>query len=527
MSLNHCQPRRVTLALLLILLAAIATLAQQPGRCVRVTLLQVNDVYHFMPVERGTRGGLARVSTLRKEIMKNSPHTLFLLAGDTISPSVETNQFKGQQMIDAWNAIGLDYAVLGNHEFDMGPDVLRDRMKESRFVWLTANVIDKKTNKPFNNMPRYVIREFDGVKVGLFGLLLPETMQTSRPGPDVDIQEPYEVAAGLVKEMRAQGAHVIVAVTHLAMNQDKLLARRVPGIDVIIGGHEHTLLQSLSARTPIFKMTADARELGRIDLNIDAASGKLESIDWEIIPVTDQVADDPQFASVTTKYKEALATYSVRVGRTSVKLDAGSEANRTRETNIGNFIADAFRQQLDADVALINGGSIRADTIFSPGELSLHDVLSILPFKSEVMKLEVTGATLRQALEHGVSQSAESREPGRFPQVSGLRFSFDASRPVGSRVQRVTVNGQPLNDSKTYTLATTAYLSNGGDDYRMFQGARNLLDAETKLLDSDILRKAIAAVNTIAPTTDGRIERLDKPAEKQRTCNVGAAGEGK
>ncbi|HYY56710.1 MAG TPA: bifunctional UDP-sugar hydrolase/5'-nucleotidase, partial [Pyrinomonadaceae bacterium] len=503
----------------------VVVLAQtQASKCVRITLLQVNDVYQFMPVDRGTTGGLARVSTLRKRIMKESPNTLFLFSGDTISPSVESIQLKGRQMIDAWNQIGLDYATLGNHEFDFGPEELLKRMKESKFQWLAANVLDSKGN-PFGGMPPFVIRNVGGVRVGFFGLLLPATMTTSRPGPDVKILGSCETARRVVPQMRAAGAQVIIALTHLSMREDKQLAHCVPEIDLIIGGHEDTLLQSLANRTPIFKMTADARELGRYDLTVDAATGKLQSIDWEVIPVNDKVEDDPQFASVTEKYKEFLASYSEMVGRTSVRLDARSEANRTGETNVGDFIADAFRQATGAQAALINGGSIRADTVFEPGQLSKHDVLAILPFGTDVVKIEVTGATLRKVLEHGVSQSGQGSEPGGFPQVSGIRFSFDAGQPPGKRVKKITVGGQPLEDRRSYTLATNVYLIGGGDGYEMLKGARVLTKQGEAQADSEILRKAIAAVEAIAPQTDGRIEWLNRPAEgNQNECTILPAG---
>lgn len=506
-------PRGAALALALTLLAAFQTAAQTVAeqRTVQVTLLQVNDVYQFLPVDRGATGGLARLSTLRKQLAAKWQHTLFLLGGDTISPSVESNTYKGRQMIDAWNAIKLDYSVLGNHEFDFGPDTLRERIKESRFTWLGANVVDKKTGKPFGDTPPFVIREFDGVKVGLFGLVLPETRQTSRPGPDVDFQDVCETARRIVPEMRAAGAQVVIAMTHLTMREDKAVARCAP-IDVIIGGHEHTLLESLAGRTPIFKMTADARQMGRITLNIQAASGQLESVDWEIIPVTSDIQPDPDFAAVTEKYKDLLAELGARVGRTEVELDAGSEANRTGETNVGNFVADAFRQATGADVALINGGSIRADMRISPGELTKREVLSILPFANPVVKIEVTGATLRAALEHGVSRSAEDPEPGRFPQVSGLRFTFDVSRPAGSRVTEVMVNGKALDDQKKYTLATSSFVAiDGGDGYTMFRGAPFLIKAEQGLTAPAVLSKAIADAKAIAPRVEGRITRKQKP----------------
>jgi 5'-nucleotidase len=511
MALLHRLPRRASLALLLLLLAAFNAAAQTaPERTVQVTLLQVNDVYQFLPVDRGASGGMARLSTLRKKLATEWKHTLFLLGGDTISPSVESNTYKGRQMIDAWNAIGLDYSVFGNHEFDFGPDVLRERIKESRFGWLGANVIDKKTGKPFGDTPPFVIREFDTVKVGIFGLVLPDTKQTSRPGPDVDFLDVCETARRIVPQMRAQGAQIIIALTHLTMKEDKAVARCAP-IDIIIGGHEHTLLESLSGRTPIFKMTSDGRQIGRITLNITAPSGTLESIDWEVIPVTSDTASDPSFAAVTDRYKDLLTELGERVGHTDVELDAGSEANRTRETNVGNFVADAFREAVGADVALLNGGSIRADMIISPGDLTKRDVLSILPFANPVVKIEVTGATLRAALEHGVSRSAEDNEPGRFPQVSGIRFTFDTTRPAGSRVTEATVNGQPLDDKKTYTLATSSFVAvDGGDGYTMFRGARFVVKPEEGPKAPDVLRKAIAAVKSIAPRTDGRINRKQK-----------------
>ena len=217
MNLQRLVSRRIAFLLFLtvVLTSFTAVIVCSPGtqaqrECpVRVTLLQVNDVYQFAPVDAGTRGGLARVLTLRKQIMRESPHTLFLLAGDTISPSIESNTYKGKQMIEAWNASGLDYATFGNHEFDFGPDVLRERMRESEFKWLAANVIDKKSGKLFADTPEFVVREFEGVKVGIFGIVLQETLQTSRPGPNVDILDPCTTAAGAVPKIHAAGAHVI------------------------------------------------------------------------------------------------------------------------------------------------------------------------------------------------------------------------------------------------------------------------------------------------------------------------------
>jgi 5'-nucleotidase len=474
---------------------------------VTLSLLHVNDVYQFTPVDHGQRGGLARLSTLRKQVLAETPNTLFLMAGDTLSPSVESTFHKGKQMIDAWNALGVDFAVLGNHEFDFGPDVLRQRIQESRFTWLGANVMDKKTNRTFGDTPPFVIRDVGGVKVGIFGVLLGKTRYTSKPGPDVYFVDTCAKARELVPQMRAQGAQVVVALTHLLVAEDKVLARCAP-IDLIIGGHEHVMMQAVSNGTPIVKMSSEARELGRVTLHVGTRSHKLKSMDFDVLPVTPAVPEDPAFATAMREYDALLAELSQPLGRTSVNLDAMEESNRVRETNLASFIADAYRKAAGAEVALINGGSIRSDSMVKPGPLTQRDVLAIHPFPGSVVSIEVTGTVLRQALEHGVSRSAEETGPGRFPQVSGMQYAFDVCRPVGDRIVRVTVNGQPLDPKRTYTLATNSYMAAGGDGYTMFKGSKYRVPADKGRPTQDVLRDAFASAQAIAPATDGRIERL-------------------
>jgi 5'-nucleotidase len=498
----------------ILLVAAAGIFAQEKdsNTPIRVTFLHVNDVYQFMPVDGGKRGGLARLLTLRKQAAAENPNVIFTLGGDTLSPSVETRTYKGAQMIDAWNAIGLDYSVFGNHEFDIKKAELLERMKESKFKWLGANVVEADTGKIFADTPPFVIREFDGARVGIFGLLLPETKQTSSMDATLNVTDFCLTANMIASRLRmVEKVDAVVALTHLSMTQDKEVAK-CADIDLILGGHEHSLLQSSSNGTPIFKMTADAREMGKFTLNFDRATKDYISLDWEIIPVTDEIADAPEFAPVVAKYQALLDELAEPVGRTSVVLDAGSVSNRTQETNVGNFIADAFREALKADIGFLNGGSVRADNTYNPGVLTRRAVLSMLPFNNDVVKVELTGKTLRQILEHGVAVSAEESEPGRFPQVSGLRFTFDASRPPGRRVTAVTVGGQPLDENKTYTLATSDFLvSAGGDGYTMFKEAKVLTEKGTAQKDAEILRNAIinSPNETIAPKVEGRITRIN------------------
>lgn len=499
-------------AFLFFAFTALAALSVFPqSSTVRVTILHANDTYQFTPVDGGKRGGLARVMTIKKRTLEENPNTIFTLGGDTLSPSVETRTYRGKQMIDAWNAIGIDYSVFGNHEFDIKKPELLERIKESDFKWLGANVVEAKTRKPFANLPPYMIREIDGVKIGFIGLLLPETKETSSIDDSLAVTDYCALAKKLVPKMRRNGAHVIVGLTHMFMAQDKKLTA-CEKFDLILGGHEHTLLQSSANGTPIFKMTADAREVGKFDLYIDKATGKMVSMDWQVIPVTDAVPDAPEFAPVVAKYKDLLEQLAVVVGATAVPLDALSHSVRTKETDIGNFIADAYREAVNADVALVNGGSIRADLSYNPSPLTKRDVLSMLPFNNPIVKVELSGKLLMEILEHSVARSAEDSEPGRFPQISGMKFKFDASKLPGQRVAEASVGGQPVDPNKKYSLATSDFLvSRGGDGYTMFKEAKVLIAADKAPKDSEVFEAAIknSPNATIAPKVEGRIVRLN------------------
>lgn len=481
-----------------------------------ITILQLNDVYQISPVDRGKRGGMARVGTLQKTIRAQSPHTLFLLSGDFISPSVASRLFKGKQMVAALNAAGLDIATLGNHEFDFGPEVLRERMRESRFAYAIANVFDKRTGKPFGGASRYLIRDLGGVRVAIFGLLLAETASVSAPGPGVRFDDPITVGRQLSRELRRRGADIVIAMTHLPMRDDKRLAVEAD-VDLIVGGHEHELLESLAGRALIVKMGSDARNLGRIDLNVVRLASarasrssvsrpryKLQSADFQAIPVTDSVADDPEVAAVVREYENQLnASLSEVIGKTSVVLDARASVIRRGESNLGNFLADAYKQALGADCALVNSGGIRSDATYGPGDLTKKDILSMLPFENTLVKVRLTGAHVKRLLENGVSAAGE--EDGRFPQVSGIIFTYDAGRPVGSRLVSIEVGGKSIEPDKTYTMSVNSYLWGGGDGYDL-KGVALLIKPEEGPVEPDVVMEAVRKLGTIAPQVEGRIK---------------------
>ncbi|MFY9554768.1 MAG: 5'-nucleotidase C-terminal domain-containing protein [Blastocatellia bacterium] len=522
------MPVKTAICLLGVVLLSPSYGSGQPkrARSTTITILQLNDVYQVSPVDKGKRGGIARVATIQKKARASSPNTLFLLAGDFLSPSVASRLFKGKQMVAALNAAGLDIATLGNHEFDFGPDVLRERMKESRFAYTIANVREKQSGKPFGGASRYIIRSLGGVRVGIFGLLLAETASVSAPGPGVRFDDPIVIGKRVSRELRRQKVDLIIALTHLPMRDDKRLAAEAD-VDLIVGGHEHELLESLARGTLITKMGSDARNLGRIDLNLvpvtavrnrrrrvgsTPARYKLQSADFQAIPVTDAIIDDPGVASIVGDYDKQLnVSLGEVIGKTSVALDARASVVRRGESNLGNFLADAYKQALEADCALVNSGGIRSDTTYGPGDLTKKDILSILPFENALVKVRLTGAHIKRLLEHGVSVAGE--EDGRFPQVSGISFTYDASRSVNSRVRSIEVGGKPVDPNNSYTMVVNAYLLGGGDGYD-FKGADALIKPEEGPVEPDVVMEAIRKSGTIAPQVEGRIKAV---ASNQRS----------
>src|SRR5213594_346104 len=209
----------IVVAVVLVACAALAERSTDPD-LVRLTLLQINDHYVLEPVDGGRRGGMARLATLVREVRRENPNTVFVLAGDTLSPSVESTFLQGAQMIAALNAIGLDFATFGNHEFDFGPDILVERMKESKFRWLSANVVDRRSGQAFGGASTDVLVALGGARIGLFGLTTAQAAQTSRPGPDVAFGQPVTIARDVAARLRARGANLVVAVTHVAMAED-------------------------------------------------------------------------------------------------------------------------------------------------------------------------------------------------------------------------------------------------------------------------------------------------------------------
>jgi 5'-nucleotidase len=473
---------------------------------VRLTFLQFNDHYVLEPADRaGQKGGMARIATLVARTRQESPHTLLALAGDTISPSIMSAVLRGEQMVAAWNLLGLDVATFGNHEFDFGPPTLLARMRESRFVWVSSNVVDRATGGPFGGARVTHRVERDGVAVGFFGLTVADTPQTSSPGPGVEFRDPIASAREVVTALRAGRPPIVVAVTHQDMPADERLAREVPGIHLVIGGHEHDPLENVVGETLITKAGADGVFVVRVDLQA-TRDGTVLARQHRFVPITPELPEDPAMAALIARYQSRLSeALDVRIGETAVPLDARNAALRTSETNAGNLITDVMRARLHADVAFMNGGGIRGNQLVPAGPLTRRDINALLPFLNVLVMLEVPGKVLLEALERSVS--AYPRESGGFLQVSGLSFVFDPARPPGQRVQRVVVGGEPLEPERRYKLATNSYTAGGGDGYAILATAKPLVFPEDGPGLAETLLEAIERAGVIAPATEGRITR--------------------
>ncbi|MBZ5558282.1 MAG: 5'-nucleotidase C-terminal domain-containing protein [Acidobacteriia bacterium] len=465
-----------------------------------LTVLQINDVYQTLPVNG--LGGLARVATMKRTLAAAGRTPVLILAGDFLSPSVASGVFKGEQMIATLNAAGLDFATLGNHEFDFGDDMLIQRMHEATFQWLVANVIDTKTSKPIGGAEPFVVKTYGALKVGYIGLCLTTREISFEKLTHTKFIDPMEAAAAYIPQVKRAGANVIVMVTHLAIADDQRLVDRFPEIDLIIGGHEHIPITVTQNRTLISKAGSDSRFVARIDV-ARQPSGRVDRF-FELIPMTSAVADDPATAAVAASYEAKLGKeLEVVIGSTRVPLDGESIHLRAAETNLGDFVADAMRADSGADITIINGGSIRGDKVYAAGPITRRTLIEIHPFGNVVCTLAMTGRAILETLNIAVSKLPAAA--GQFPQISGMAMRIDTRGPPEDRVRDVVINGRPLDVNRTYSVATPDFLLTGGDNYSLFPTQRVLVGPETGGLIVAALEKYVTARREIAPRIDGRI----------------------
>ena len=463
----------------------------------RLTFLHVNDVYEISPKDGW--GGLAELDTLLAIERAKNPEAVFTFGGDLISPSVISTYTFGAHMVSLMNDLRLDVAVVGNHELDRGPEVAAERFGESRFPWLAANVVGADGQALSGVVATTTLRRND-VDIGFVGLLTPSI--TIAGGPQVT--DPISAARTAVEQLRANGMDFVVALTHQDIADDLALVRAVPGVDLVLGGHDHNPIAVLEGTTLVFKAGSDAHWLGVVEMRVDPEAHTVVP-SWRMVANHGVVPTAEVQARVET-YEQALdVTLLKPLGKTKVPLDTRKHLVRSEETAFGDYVADVLRERLGADVAFMNGGGIRGDRTYKGGDtLTSKDVVGELPFANKAVLLEVSGADLRASIERGLSGLPQHE--GRFLQVSGLAFTYDPSAPVGSRVRTITVAGAPLDPAKRYRLATNDYLAAGGDGFEALRTAKVIEGPEEGELLSTIVIESIVRAKKIAPKVDGRIE---------------------
>ncbi|MBF0588604.1 MAG: bifunctional metallophosphatase/5'-nucleotidase [Magnetococcales bacterium] len=476
-----------------------ASKLQMPPSGKKLTILHFCDVDEVLTPDKDghTSGDMARFKTLVDQVRSQDPQALLLLSGDFLFPSMIANN--GKYMIRLLNAIGLDYAMPGNHEFDFGVQILNQRVAESTFPWLASNVLPSRS--PLPGWRPYALREVNGIKVGIFSILTQETVELALGGKWVHIGSPLEVSRMMVQRLKGMGAEVIIAMTHMDFADERLIAEQVPEIDMILGGHDHIIAKQVINNTLVVESGSDLKVLGRIDFAPEMAK---KDIPVRFFKMDPNLPQDPTILKIMAKYQQEVDVgVAQKIGSTLAPLNATRMANRSQETNLGSLITDAMRGLGSADVALINSGAIRSDQLYGPGDLYAEDVNRILPFNNVVVKLAMTGQMLKLALEHGVSQL--ERFKGRFLQVSGVAIKVERERPQGQRLLSVMVNGMPLDPNRTYTVVTNRYMAEGGDGFSMLTKAQRLTDPNQRVLLAEVVAKFIQNSKVIQPSVQGRI----------------------
>jgi 5'-nucleotidase/UDP-sugar diphosphatase len=496
-------------AVLLVGLASLVAAGHAFAESTRVTFILVNDIYLMsdeLMFDGQTRGGFARLAAVVKAERAKGGHVIFAHGGDTLSPSLLSGLDKGQHIMALTNLVAPDVFVPGNHEFDFGKSIFLQRMAEARFGLYSANLRDA-DGTPLPGFKDRAIVTFDGVRIGLTGATFDDTPRASSP-QDLQFSSTVDTIKSQGETLRREGADFVVAVVHADRRQDYTIMGS-GAVNLLLSGHNHDLFINYNEQVAAVESSYNAHYVTAVDVTIDVKVEDRKRVTtwWPQFRVVDTatVTPDPDVAAVVANYeREFTQEIDAPLGTTALELDSRGATVRAREAAIGDVIADAMRTSAKADVAVMNGGGIRGGKVYPAGSMiTRRDVLIELPFGNRVIVIEIDGRGLRQAIENGLSLLPNAG--GRFPQVSGLTIEADPRKPPGSRVTSIKVGDAPLDDTKTYRVATNDFMGRGGDGYAMFRDARHLLpDADSPLVANEVM-VYIRNAGTLRTEADGRI----------------------
>ena len=496
----------------LLILSSFSFVFAEDAETVKITVIHTNDT-HSRLIGTNTEIGFAKIATLIKEAKEANPNTLVLDAGDTLHGMPIVNISKGENAIKVLEAAGYDYMTLGNHDFNYGKERLFELRDMSQVGMLSANIVDENGEYIFTP---YVIEEVGDVKVGIYGLSTPDTVILTNPNNVVGLvfKDPIEVSKEMVEELEDK-TDVIIALAHLGLDESstltsKALAQEVEGIDLIIDGHSHSMLEGgqLENNTLIVQTKNYGQNLGYVDIEI--LEGEVTGITARLLAAADtaDVVPDPDLQKIIEDIEAANAeVFNEVIATTDVYLDGVRENVRTKETNLGNLSADAARAATGADIAFVNGGGIRED--IPVGDITKGKIAAIFPFGNTIEVKKITGADLKAMLEWSVSDYPAAK--GAFLQVSGLEFTFDPAKEIGSKVVEILVGGEAFDEAKEYTVAINDFMSTGGDGYAMLADYDVLAIYGTY---EEIIIDYLVANGTAGSEVSGRIKVMETVVEE-------------
>lgn len=434
-------------------------------------ILHTNDIHGNVKDNGSSKIGFAKFATFVEEA-RQEENLLVLDAGDMFQGVPFANLEKGTSIIALANAVGYDAMTVGNHEFDFGAEHLFNNIiSQLNFPMIAANVYkgEERALEP------YIIKEVEGVKVGIFGMATEETAFKSHPSNTIGyhfadmIEEATEIVDVLKNEEQAE---VIIMLSHLGINEGEytsdLIAKAVDGIDVIVDGHSHTELpEGLQIEDTLIVSTGSAfNNVGEVELVIE--EGQVVSKEASLLDYSafENVIPNQEVLDTIAKVEEGQkVVLEKQVGTAKVDLIGERTAVRTGETNLGQLAADAMLDLTGAQVALTNGGGIRAS--IKAGPITMNDMVTVFPYGNTIMVKSIKGSDIKAALEHGVSEYPN--EKGAFPHTAGITFTLNAYKEVGQRIDDLKINGQPIQMDAMYTVATNDFLAVGGDGYEMLK----------------------------------------------------------
>ncbi len=475
-------------------------------------------------------GGIARLKTAidAKRAELEGQNVVLVDAGDQFQGSLFYTQYRSEIIAEFANDLGIEVMALGNHEFDDGPEELAKLLDAVEFPIISGNT--NVENEPLlaGRVPGTLVLDIGGEKVGFVSALAEDTDETSSPGENVEFEDTFTSLRAQVDALTAAGVNKIIALTHVGYTQDLEIAANVPGIDVIVGGHSHTLLSNTDEKAagpyptlvnspegvevPVVTAGAYAKYLGDLVVTWDD-EGKVISAEGAPIIMDASVTPYEGYVTRLAELEEPIQALMAEViGTTTEAIDGSREVCRVMECTMGNLVADAMLDRVadqGVTIAIQNGGGLRAS--IDAGEITMGEVLTVLPFSNTLATVELSGADVIDALENGVSDIENGA--GRFPQVAGLKYSYTLAQPAGERISdvMVLVGGDawaPIDEEATYKVVTNNYMRGGGDGYGTFAEGDNPYDFGPPL--EQVLADYVAKQGgEYTPYTDGRITVLE------------------